>query len=73
MIASCEQNAEENHNKNVANKSVENVTYLRCLRMAVTYRTCLPGVTGIRLNSGNAGQLLGRSFVFHLLTKNKTV
>jgi hypothetical protein len=55
MSASCEQNAEESHYMKVANKSVENVAYLRYLRMAVTYRTCLHGVINTRLNSGNAG------------------
>jgi len=62
MIVSCEQNEEENHNKKVANKSVENVALLRYLRMAVKYRTYMFGVINNRLNSGNAGQLLGRMF-----------
>jgi len=64
MIVSCEQNAEENHNMKVANKSVENVAFLRYLRIAVTYRNCTFGVINSRLNSGNAVQLLGRMFCF---------
>jgi hypothetical protein len=54
MFASCEQNAEENHNMKVANKSVESVAYVRNFHMAVTCRTCILRVVNSRLNSGNA-------------------
>jgi hypothetical protein len=55
MFVPCEKNTEENHNMKVANKSDENVAYLRYLRVAVTCLNCMFGVINSRLNSGNAG------------------
>ena len=57
MFASCEQNAEENHYMKLANKSVENVAYLRYTTYAYgsNITNFMLGVINSRLNSENAG------------------
>jgi hypothetical protein len=54
MLVSHNQNADQNHNIKIANRSFENVSQFRCLGMTVTNQNLIQEETMKRLNSGNA-------------------
>jgi hypothetical protein len=54
MLLSHHQNAGQNHNIKIANRSFENVAQFKYLGMTLTNRNSIQGEIKRRLNSGNA-------------------
>jgi hypothetical protein len=54
MLVSCHQNAGQNHNIKIANRSSENVVKFKCLRMTVTNKNFTYEEIKSRLDLGNA-------------------
>jgi hypothetical protein len=54
MLLSCHQNAEQNHDIKITNRSFENVAQFRYLRMTVTNQNLIQEEIKSRLNSDNA-------------------
>jgi hypothetical protein len=53
MLLSCHQNAGQNHDIKIANRSFENVAQFRYSGTTVTHQNFIPGEIWRRLNSGN--------------------
>jgi hypothetical protein len=74
MLMSRHQNAGQNHNIKVANRSFESVAKFRYLGTAVTGKNFINGEIKNRLNAGNAYCPSFQSlFSFRLLSKNVTI
>jgi hypothetical protein len=54
ILVSCDQNADQNQDTKVGNRSFENVSQFKYLGMTVTYQNLIQEEIKRRLNSGNA-------------------
>jgi hypothetical protein len=54
MLLSHYQNAEQNHDIKIANRSSENVVLIKCFGMTPINQNLIPEEITMRLNSGNA-------------------
>jgi hypothetical protein len=74
MLLSCHQNAGQNHDIKVANRSFENVAQFNYLRTTVTNQNLIQEEIRRRLNLGNACYHSVKNLLSsHLLSKNITI
>jgi hypothetical protein len=74
MLVSWDQNADQNWEMKIGNRSFENVSQFKYLGMTVTNQNLIQEEINRRLNSGNACYHSVQNLLSsHLLSKNKKV
>jgi hypothetical protein len=73
MLLSHHQNAGQNNNINIANRSFENVEMFKYFGTSVTNRTLIHNEINSRLNLGNACYHSVQYLLSHLLSKTQNL